>query len=73
MRRFTFIASSMRKVLTHLVFLWRRICSTITGQRRIAGSSGEEEEEEGKQFSDRKCEPFFPLKSLRWSAVVIAV
>lgn len=35
MRRFTLIAFSMRKVLTHLVFLWRRVCHTIT---RIAGS-----------------------------------
>lgn len=37
MRRFTFIAFPMRKVLTHSVFLWRRVCHTIT---RIAGSSG---------------------------------
>lgn len=40
MRQFTFIASSMRKVLTHLVFLWRSVCCTITGQQQIAGSSG---------------------------------
>lgn len=37
MRRFTFIAFSMRKVLTHLVFPWRRVCHTITW---VAGSSG---------------------------------
>ena len=30
-------------------------------------------EGEGKQFTDFECEPFFSLKSLRWSAVVIAV
>lgn len=44
MRQFTFIASSMRKVLTHLVFLWCCICSTITGQQPIAGSSGKKRE-----------------------------
>lgn len=37
MRRFTFIAFSMRKVLTHPVFLWRHGCHT---RPRIAGSSG---------------------------------
>lgn len=36
MRRFTFIAFSMRKVLTHPVFLWRGVCHTITWK---AGSS----------------------------------
>lgn len=30
MRRFTFIAFSMRKVLTHPVFPWRGVCHTIT-------------------------------------------
>lgn len=44
MRQFTFIASSMRKVLTHPVFLWRCVCSTITGQRQIADSSGKKQE-----------------------------
>lgn len=42
MRQFTFIASSMRKVLTHLVFLWLCICSTITGRQQIGCSSGRE-------------------------------
>lgn len=36
MRRFTFIAFAMRKVLTHLVFLWCGVCHTITWK---AGSS----------------------------------
>lgn len=50
MRRFTFIASSMRKVLTHLVLPRRRVFAAITGWRRAEGSSGEREVGRGGEW-----------------------
>lgn len=59
MRRFTFIASSMRKVLTHLALLRRnnRTAASSGLVRELGGTGGEGLN--GKQFTGSKLGPLF--------------
>ena len=66
MRRFTFIASSMRKVSTHPVFLRRRTRSIITGHQQTAGSSGGKwGKKKESNLRRERVKPFFPFTSRR--------